>query len=609
MKKLTEYNFPKELKNMTNEELNLLCVEIREFLIDKVSKTGGHLASNLGVVELTVALHKVFDSPKDRIVWDVGHQAYVHKILTGRAKDFDGLRQLNGLSGFPKAKESEHDRFDTGHSSTSISACAGMAKARDIKGENNEVIAVIGDGALTGGMAFEALNNIGDSHSKVIVILNDNGISISPNVGGISKHLTNLRTSEGYLNLKKKIKEMGYKSESGSAISKTLANMKNDIKYLALGTGVIFEELGFTYLGPVDGHDISALIKVLNQAKSLNEPILIHVITRKGKGYRNAELNPGKFHGVGSFDPETGALVKNPKNPAYSDIVGKVLCREANSDKRICAITAAMKEATGLSDFAKLYPERFFDCGIAEQHAVTFACGLAKEGLKPVVCIYSSFMQRAYDQLIIDCAMQNLPVVFLMDRAGIVGQDGETHHGIFDLSYLQSIPNMTVLTPKDGTEFESMIKYALSLNSPCAIRYPRGETNYNAELIKPYYGTNTRIASGKDVDIWACGNFYPLGEKVRNELLIRGYRAGLVDVSIVKPLDLKPLEKTKLIVTLEDNIVTGGFGQTLKSNTKKKVMNIGWPCEFITHGSCEELMNMYGLTVGDIVDRIVKELE
>lgn len=617
MKNLLEYNFPQDLKSMNDKEMDLLCTGIREFLIDKVSRTGGHLASNLGVVELTVALHKVFDSPQDKIIWDVGHQAYVHKILTGRAHRFDELRKFNGLSGFPKTKESEHDVFNTGHSTTSISAAAGMAAARDIKGENYEVIAVIGDGSMTGGMAFEALNNIGHSKQKVIVVLNDNGMSISPNIGGLSAHLGNLRTSRGYLNIKNFIKNrVGAIPNVGRNIADVLAGFKNDIKYSVLEEGgVLFEELGFTYFGPVNGHSIPDLINVFNRAKILNEPVIIHVLTKKGKGYKNAENDPGKFHGISAFDPETGNVLKKPDSLSYSEIMGNYLLKKAEEDKKIVAITAAMGDATGLGPFAEAFPNRFFDVGIAEQHAVTFAAGIAKSGLKPVVAIYSSFMQRAYDQLIHDVCMQNLPVVFCLDRAGVVGADGETHHGLFDLSYLMTMPNMTVLTPKDGNQLEKMMDYGLSLNSPVAIRYPRGEAVCNKNIMSKNSENifNERILPPGKIDIWACGKMAEYGQHIAELLKEKGIDAGLVTVGITKPIDISSYDDTtEYIVTIEDNTITGGFGQSLTAflaDNNTKVLNFGWPDQFIEQGSFEQLADKYGLTAEKIAERICEHIE
>ncbi|MCI7618672.1 MAG: 1-deoxy-D-xylulose-5-phosphate synthase [Firmicutes bacterium] len=621
-KNILDYNFPIDLKTMTDEELELLSYSIREFLIDKVSKTGGHLASNLGVVELTIALHKVFNSPVDKIIWDVGHQSYVHKILTGRGSQFDGLRKFGGLSGFPKSNESPHDAYDTGHSSTSVSAAAGMACAREINGDDYEVIAVIGDGSLTGGMAYEALNNIGASKSKVIVILNDNGMSISKNIGGISTHLGTLRTSKGYLSAKKFIKNtIGSSGSVGSAIAGGLAGFKNDIKYSIIEKGgVLFEELGFTYFGPVDGHNIPDLVNVLNRAKSLDEPVLIHVITQKGKGYKNAEKAPGKFHGIGPFNPETGEIIKKSIGPTYSEIMGNHLVKLAEKDARIVAITAAMGEATGLGPFEKKFPERFFDVGIAEQHAVSFAAGLAKCGIKPVCAIYSSFLQRAYDQIMEDVCMQKLPVVFAIDRAGVVGADGETHHGIYDLSYLMTMPGMTVLTPHDGPGLELALDYAINLETPSAVRYPRGEADeFNNIDNKKTMSTNNRtvknqrILSGKDVDIWACGKMYDFGIKVVEMLKDRGIDAGLVDVEIVKPLDLDAFEKNcRLLVTIEDNDICSGFGMHMAAELKNeeiKILNFGWPDKFIEQGSFDELASQYGMMPEQITERICEYIE
>ena len=616
MKNLTDYNFPQDLKSMSTKEMESLCSGIREFILEKVSATGGHLASNLGVVELTVALHKVFDSPVDKIIWDVGHQAYVHKILTGRADQFDNLRKFNGLSGFPKAKESEHDAFDTGHSTTSISAAAGMAAAREITGSNYEVVAVIGDGSMTGGMAFEALNNIGHSKSKVIVVLNDNGMSISPNIGGLSAHLGNLRTSRSYINIKNFIKNrVGSIPNVGRNIADVLAGFKNDIKYSVLEEGgVLFEELGFSYFGPVNGHDIDDLINAFTRAKSLNEPVIIHVITKKGKGYKNAENEPGKFHGIGAFDLETGDLLKKPSGPSYSDMMGNYLVKKAREDNRITAITAAMCEATGLGPFAEEFPERFFDVGIAEQHAVTFAAGLAKCGLKPVVAIYSSFMQRAYDQIIHDVCMQNLPVVFCLDRAGVVGADGETHHGVFDLSFLMSMPNITVLTPKDGNQLEEMMEYALKSDGPVAIRYPRGEAVYNNNIMSTDAAAkNNRIRQAGKVDIWACGKMAECGERTAELLKSRGIDAGLVNVGITKPFDMSAYDDNAgYVVTIEDNTVAGGFGQTMAAALAGKnteTLIFGWPDQFVEQGSFEQLADKYGLTPEKIAERICEHIE
>ncbi len=607
---LTQCNFPDDLNNMSGRELELLSYSIRDFLIESLSKTGGHVASNLGIVELTIALHKVFDSPVDKIIWDVGHQSYVHKILTGRIDGFDHLRQYNGMSGFPKSKESEHDIFDTGHSSTSISAAAGIAAARDIKRENYKVIAVIGDGALTGGLSFEALNNVGASKSNVIVILNDNGMSISKNIGGLSQHLGTLRTSKGYQKIKRSVKKaLKTIPIVGDDLALGISNAKERLKYAILEGGVIFEELGFTYLGPIDGHNLNDLIDVLSLAKEINGPVFLHVITKKGKGYRNAELMPNKFHGIGPFEPTTG-VPKTQSGLTYSQVLSNSLLREANLDNSIVAITAAMEEATGLSDFSKAFPKRFFDVGIAEAHAVTFAAGLAKAGMKPLVAIYSSFLQRAYDQIIEDVCLQNLPVVFAIDRAGNVGADGETHHGLFDLSYLSSIPNMTILCPKDGNQLDAMLKYGFQLNRPCAIRYPRGNCAYDKSISlenKQFDGNNIRTHNGCDVDIWAVGRMHNMAIDIKEILDQYGIKAGIVDVTCIKPIDYSLLNNdAKFIVTLEDNLLLGGFGEKFKSNlnSNQKVISFGWPDKFIEHGSVSELEKAYGLDKDSIAERI-----
>ena len=614
MKKLTEYNFPEDLKGMSEKEMELLAVQIREFLIDKVSVTGGHMASNLGVVELSIALHKVFDSPKDKIIWDVGHQAYVHKILTGRAGGFDTLRQFGGMSGFPKVKESEHDIFDTGHSTTSLSLACGMAAARDIKGEDNEVVAVIGDGSLTGGMAYEAMDNLGFKKNKVIIILNDNGMSISKNVGGISKYLGAIRTSHGYRSAKKFVKDKIDGSKAGHGIAQGLASFKNDLKYTIMNNpGIFFENLGMTYLGLIDGHDIKQIIDALNKAKSLNEPVVIHCLTKKGKGYSIAEKYPRKFHGIGPFDPETGEVRKKSANPSFSKVMGEHLLEMAKRDDKIVAITAAMGEATGLTDMSIEIPERYFDVGIAEEHGVTFAAGLAKAGLKPMVCIYSSFLQRAYDQLLEDVCLQNLHVVFLLDRAGAVGADGETHHGIFDLSYLNTMPNMTVLAPKNGEELEHMMDWAAEQDGPVAIRYPRGEAICCNKIMSTESDTpgSVRVFSGKEIDIWALGKMYDTAHEVRKILEEKGYSCGLVDVRMAKPLDVSVYDDSRYVISIEDNIVTGGFGDILSKalmDRNCKVIRYGWPDTFVTHGNFDQLADMYGLSPEKIAGSVLKHV-
>ncbi len=620
-KTILDYQFPEDLKMMSERDLELLTYEIRDFLIEKVSKNGGHLASNLGVVELTIALHRVFESPKDKMVWDVGHQSYVHKILTGRASSFDGLRRLNGISGFPKREESVHDMFDTGHSSNSISAAMGYAAARDLDGEDYSVVAIIGDGALTGGMAYEALNNAGSSQSKMIVVLNDNEMSIGKNTGGMSQHLSKLRASQTYLDFKKQLKKtLKGIPGVGEGLYNGIEHIRDSLKY-AIVPGAIFEQLGFKYFGPVDGHNIHDLIEVLSLAKLMDGPVLIHTITKKGKGYRNAETNPGKFHGIGAFDPTTGNVLSESTNMSYSMIFGNKLVQLANENPKIVAVSAAMTDATGLGKFVKKYPERIFDAGIAEAHAVTFAAGLAASGYRPVVAIYSTFLQRAYDQILIDVCMQNLPVIFAIDRAGNVGADGETHHGVFDLSYLSHMPNMTVLAPKDGKELADMLDYALTLEGPCAIRYPRDEAvECGGEIsCSVLDGSSERLQHGNDVEIFAVGKMVSIGLEACKKLRSRGIEAGLTNVRFVKPCDKKSIlsaaEKAKYLVTLEDNVLEGGYGSMVNGflaaagKLDVKVINIGWPDKFIEQGSTDELFEKYGLDPESIAERVCGVLE
>lgn len=611
-RELTEYNFPEDLKTMSDDELELLAYAIRDFLVEKVSVTGGHLASNLGVVELTIALHRVFNCPEDKIIWDVGHQSYVHKILTGRAAGFDTLRQTGGMSGFPKSRDSIYDAYDTGHSSTSLSAAAGMAAARDIRHEDHQVVAVIGDGSLTGGMAYEALNNIGASKSNVIIILNDNGMSISKNIGGVSHHLGKLRTSDKYLNAKKLLKNtLNSIPVVGKGIENGLSGAKDWLKYAMVSGGVLFEELGITYLGPVDGHDIQSMIEVMEQAEHVRGPVIIHVITKKGKGYINAEKDPNKFHGIGPFDPETGAP-RSSSGITYSKIMGNTLVELGKRDDRIVAITAAMGTATGLGGFAERFPRRYFDIGIAEAHAVTFAAGLAKAGMKPLVAIYSSFLQRGYDQIVEDVCIQGLPVVFAIDRAGIVGADGETHHGLFDISYLSSIPGITILTPANGNQLAAMMEYAFEQPGPVAIRYPRGGCRFDPDAVEVFDGRSLRLFSGTDVDIWACGAMLDKAMTARELLQKRGISAGIVDVRVVKPLDMSAISsRCRNIVTLEDGVAMGGFGEKLRAIVPASitVMNLGWPDRYIEHGSCEDLYRKYSLDGASIAERISERFE
>lgn len=617
-KNICDYDFPTDLKTMTSQELNGLAEDIREFLIDHLSKTGGHLASNLGVVELTLALHKSFDSPTDKIIWDVGHQSYVHKILTGRASGFTSLRQMDGLSGFPKTAESEHDIFDTGHASNSLSIAAGLAKARDLSSDTYQTVAIIGDGALTGGLAYEGLNNIGGTKSRVIVILNDNGMSISKNIGAVSRHLNKVRVSAGYYKFKSKVTGWTRAIPGiGEGIYSGIQHFRDMIKY-AIVDGVIFEQMGFTYMGPMDGHNINTLMDSMELAKHAKGPVIIHVLTEKGKGYKNAELFPGKFHGTGPFDPATGCSLKTSDQPTFSEVFGDHLTKLAEQDPRIVAITAAMTDGTGLTGFACKFPNRIFDVGIAEGHAVTFAAGLAAGGLKPFVAIYSTFLQRAYDQILIDVCLQNLPVVFAIDRAGNVGADGETHHGLFDISFLRAMPNITILAPRDGKELEDMMEYALTLKGPCAIRYPRGISPELPYPRVPISKDAQKLEDGSDVTLWAVGNMVSTAIQVRTLLKEKGIQASIVNPRQIKPMDndflLQTAKETPLIVTLEDNVTIGGFGEQVSTfltemNAKAKVLIIGWPDQFIEHGSCDELNALYQLDAVSIAERIMKTFE
>ncbi len=600
---------PKDIKNMNIEELEILAEEIREFLVDSISKTGGHLASNLGIVELTLAMFKVFDFDEDKVIWDVGHQSYIHKILTGRAKDFGTLRQLNGISGFPKVEESKYDFFDTGHSSNSISVVTGMITGRDIKGENHNVIGVIGDGSLTGGMAYEGLNNLGAMKKHGIIILNDNGMSIGANTGSINNHLTKLRTSKGYTKFKHNMRDALIKiPKVGNRIYKSLDRLKDTIK-AGLVKGIIFEEMGFTYLGPIAGHDLKKLIKTLELAKDSDEPVLVHVSTIKGKGYSFAEINPDKFHGTGPFDVKTGEVLQKSEKISYSNVAGNKITELAKKDKNIVVVSAAMVEGTGLTSFQKEFPKRTFDVGIAEQHAITFAAGIAKEGAKPFVAIYSSFLQRAYDQIIMDVALQNVPVVICIDRAGCVGADGETHHGIYDLSFLSHIPNLTVLTPSSKEGLEEALEKASKAKGPVAIRYPRGNA-ISDEVLET-------SKKKKDVSILAVGTMLEKAKVAKELLKEEGVNACVYKVEQIKPLVQEEIftaaAGAKLIVTVEDNVIIGGFGQQVcqlfrKENNTAKVINLGWGDEFVCHGTQEELMRLHGLDGAGIKDKIMKEI-
>lgn len=612
---LEKINSPADLKELSISEEKILAEEIRTFLVDHVSGTGGHLASNLGIVELTIALHKIFDSPKDKIIWDVGHQAYVHKILTGRKNDFDNLRKLDGLSGFPKRAESQHDVYDTGHSSTSLAAALGMATARDISGEKNEVVAVVGDGSITGGPAFEGLNVIGQSGTKVIVILNDNGMSISKNIGGISEHLGKLRTSDKYINVKEKVKSALDKIPViGDRLKFAIGGTKEKLKYAIINQGVLFEELGLTYIGPISGHDLESLEDVFNLAKSADEPVLIHVITQKGKGYSHAEKNPDRFHGIGPFDKETGRGLSGNK-ATYSDLFGDALTEVADKNKFITGISAAMIDSTGLGIMKNKFPERVFDMGIAEAGAVIFAAGQALNGIRPVVAVYSSFLQRAYDEIMEDVCMQNLPVIFAIDRAGLVGEDGETHQGIFDISYLMTMPNMTIFAPCDGVQLKEMLEYAVSLNSPVAIRYPRGTAITEAINKKAFDGKNTLVKEGKDAIILAVGTMLSEAIEASEILMAEGLNVGIIDVAVVRSMDGSEwnninFSKDIPVITLEDNIKSGGFGEHFLANHPEfKISIISWPDRFIEQGDIDSVKARYGMDAEGIAKKVAEQIE
>lgn len=615
-KYLEKLDLPGDLKTMGYDELTLLSYELRDFLVDSVSKTGGHLASNLGIVEITVALHKCFDPPKDKLIWDVGHQTYVHKILTGRMKGFDSLRQIDGMSGFPKAAESEYDLFDTGHSSTSISLGLGLAAARELKGDDYRVVSVIGDGAMTGGLAYEALNNAGNMNTNFIVVLNDNGMSISKNTGGLSRSLGRITSTDKYLHMKTQVKKgLSKVPIIGESVISGIKSAKEDIKYAVID-GILFEELGFKYIGPVDGHDIKEMCETLELAKGIKGPVLIHAVTRKGKGYSKAEENPDIFHGIGPFDVDTGKPLSKSSGKSYSAIFGGKITEMAGKDDRIAAITAAMVDGVGLERFADEYPDRYFDVGIAEQHGVTFCAGLAKAGLRPYFAVYSSFLQRGYDQIVEDVCLQNLPVTFCLDRAGVVGSDGETHHGLFDLAYFKSMPNISVFAPKDGPELEAMMEKSLQINGPVAIRYPRGTAVDLGKANSIASGRSVQIKRGKDVEIWAVGNFVSHALEASEILKKDKISCSVVNVASVKPLDEKKIlasgDKYPLILTVEDGIITGGIGESIRSLLADKdthVINLGWPDKFIEHGTQQQLYERYGLDAVSIADQIRTNLK
>ena len=616
---LDRINAVNDIKKIDPEDYPALAEEIRQFLIGHISKTGGHLGSNLGTVELTMALHLSFQLPEDKIIWDVGHQSYTHKLLTGRKDQFDNLRKFGGMSGFPKRKESNCDSFDTGHSSTSISAGLGLVKARDIQGQKNSVISVIGDGSLTGGMAYEALSNAAKLETNFIIVLNDNNMSISENVGGISKYLNNIRTANAYLDIKEGVYNTLKDIPRGDRIVEGIRKAKSGFKQLVV-PGMFFEDMGITYLGPVDGHNIPAMLRMFQEAKRVRNTVIVHVITQKGKGFEPAERHPARFHGAEPFDTETG-IPLNPRTTAnYTDIFSTVMCKLGARNEKVVAITAAMPDGTGLKRFRNMYPDRFFDVGIAEEHAVTFAAGLAVGGLKPVVAIYSSFLQRAYNQIIHDVCIQNLPVVFAVDRAGIVGSDGETHQGIFDLSYLSSIPNMHVMAPKNKWELSDMMKYALSLNAPVAIRYPRGEAYAGLkEFRAPIESFHAEaIYLEKDVCLLAVGSMVKTAEEVRRLIREAGYGCSLINARFVKPIDEKAVEYAKkhhgITAAMEENVASGGYGERVREYFdtlpgEGELLNFAIPDEYVEHGNVDLLKKEIGIDAESIAGAILTRLK
>jgi 1-deoxy-D-xylulose-5-phosphate synthase len=605
-----------DIKNVAHEDLDKLAEEIRQFLIEKISVTGGHLGSNLGAVELTMALHLSLNLPEDKIVWDVGHQSYTHKLLTGRKSGFENLRKYGGMSGFPKRKESSCDCFDTGHSSTSISAGLGLVKARDLKNENSTIVSVIGDGSLTGGMAYEALNNASRLKSNFIIVLNDNNMSISENVGGVSKYLNNIRTADKYLDMKEGIYNSLMESKIGEPLVEKLRRAKSSVKQLVI-PGMFFEDMGITYLGPVDGHNINDMLKVFREAKRCKSAVLVHVITQKGKGFEPALKHPARFHGAEPFDIETGLPLKPKTKSNYTDVFSTVMCKLGERCPDVVAITAAMPDGTGLKRFRNMYPDRFFDVGIAEEHAVTFAAGLAAGGMKPVVAVYSSFLQRAYDQILHDVCIQNLPVVFAIDRAGLVGSDGETHQGIFDLSYLSSIPNMHIMAPKNKWELSDMMKFAITFNAPIALRYPRGEAydglkEYREPIV---YGKGEWIYKEMNIALVAVGSMVKTAVAVRDMLKEKGWQCSIINARFVKPIDTdiidEAVENHKLLVTMEENVASGGFGEKVRDYLDSKYYNtrllkITIPDEYVEHGNVDILRQEVGIDAVSIVNKILE---
>lgn len=616
---LESINKANDIKNIAPGDYPALAEEIRQFLIEKISKTGGHLGSNLGAVELTMALHLSFNLPEDKIIWDVGHQSYTHKLLTGRREGFEMLRKYGGMSGFPKRKESDCDCFDTGHSSTSVSAGLGLVMAREIQGLKYSVISVIGDGSLTGGMAYEALNNAAKLETNFIIVLNDNNMSISENVGGVSKYLNNIRTADAYLDIKEGVyntlKDM---PRYGEKVVEGIRKAKSSFKHLVV-PGMFFEDMGITYLGPVDGHNIPAMLRMFQEARRVRNAVIVHVITQKGKGFEPAERHPARFHGAEPFDIHTGIPSKPRTTANYTDIFSTVMTKLGARDEKVVAITAAMPDGTGLKRFRNMYPDRFFDVGIAEEHAVTFAAGLAAGGLKPVVAVYSSFLQRAYDQILHDVCIQNLPVVFAIDRAGLVGSDGETHQGIFDLSYLSSIPNMHIMAPKNKWELSDMMKFALQLGGPVAIRYPRGEayaglSEYRAPI---ELGKAEAIYMESEICLLAVGSMVKTAQEVREYLHEAGFSCSLINARFVKPIDENAVSVAaanhSLVVTMEENVASGGYGEKVRAcidglHACCRMLQVAIPDEYVEHGNVEQLKKEIGIDTRSIADRIIEQM-
>lgn len=615
---LEKINGPEDIKGLSAAELDTLAMEIREFLIEKISHTGGHLASNLGVVELTMALYLALDLPRDKVIWDVGHQSYTHKILSGRKDSFDCLRQHGGMSGFPKRKESPFDAFDTGHSSTSVSAGLGMAQGRDVLGEDYTVVSVIGDGALTGGMAYEALNNAARLKKNFIIILNDNHMSISENVGGISTYLSSVRAGEGYNDLKKHVVSgLSRIPVVGDDLIHKISRTKNSIKQILI-PGMWFENMGITYWGPIDGHNVRRMTHLIKEAKKIDHAVLIHVVTKKGKGYAPAEKNPSAFHGVEPFDIGTGKPLREKRYPGYTDVFSRTICQLGKEEPRLVAVTAAMPDGTGLKRFGKLFPERFFDVGIAEEHAVTSAAGMAAAGLKPVVAVYSSFLQRGYDQILHDVCIQNLPVLFCVDRAGLVGSDGETHQGIFDLSYLTSIPNMSVMAPKNLWELQDMVRFGVSYGAPMAIRYPRGEAYRGFREFKApiEYGKSEILYEERGIALLAIGSMVSTGGHVREKLHEKGHGCSLVNMRFAKPLDFAVLDRMAenhpFMVTMEENVLRGGMGLLIadymgRRHPKVRVIHVAIPDVYVEHGNVSLLREELGIDSDSIIKKIDSE--